>query len=279
MARYTFPGTGDKLVYQVSGGDILALANTSVAIYTDLACTTLADIQDSGGIAVPGSVLVTDSSSRLPDFKGPNGTPYGADTLYARVVGQVGNGTAIYARTDERLDSDTVVHCTSATRPTSPIDDQLIFETDTNKFLRWSTADNLWLTVVRKYAPDVVEVVANSAAFSALTTLATSNTIACDGVTAFDIMAQWSGGTCSIATDVFLFQLFEDGTQIAEIRRYAQSTAAGATDGGQVFKKKRVPSAGNHVYTLKAVRSSGTGTYTNLATASAPTFIEVKEAG
>lgn len=277
MTRRVFPETGDQLVYLVSGGDLLARAGASVGIYTDIDCTALANITDINDVSIPSSLLTVDSKSLLPTFKGPDGTPWGTDTLYARVVGDTGQGRVIYARSDDRLDTDTVIRCTSSTRPTSPSSGQLIYETDTDKLLRWHSGASLWFTPRGKYNPDVVLVTANSAAFSALTTLATSNVLAADGFTEFDIFGQWSGGTCTVATDIFLFQLFEDGTQIAEIRRYAQSTAAGATDGGQIACKKRVPSAGNHTYTLKGVRSAGTGTYTNLASAIAPTIIEVKE--
>lgn len=280
MARRIFPNGEDRLIYGYTNGGaaLTSKSGSTVTIYADSACTVLADIRTEAGGAIAGSVLAVGSDSRIPRFQGPDGTPYGVDTLYALVQGNVAPGEPIYARIDDRLDTDTFIRCTSSTHPTAPIDDQLIYESDTNKFLRWDTATSLWLSVNKKYPTDIVGVTANSAAITAETTIATSSVLAADGVTRFDIKGTWAGFTSTVATDQATYALYEDGVQIARVNRYSQSTAAGGGDGGTVERVGYLPAAGNHTYTLRLARAVGTGTVTNIAAATLPTQIVVKEA-
>ena len=100
MARLVFPNSGDRLVYRVSGTSLLVATATPVTIYTDSAGTLLADIQTyPGAVAVPGSVLVTDSTyGTMPEFYGPADS---SDTLYARASG--GPVTTLFAREDAEV--------------------------------------------------------------------------------------------------------------------------------------------------------------------------------
>lgn len=282
MARRIFPNDENRLVYgyTAAGEALTSKSGTTVRIFSDSGCTTLADIQTLAGATISGSLVPVDANSLMEKFKGPDGTPYGLDTLYGWPSGSVDTAEqfAIHSIYDDRLDLDTFIKCTSSTRPTTPTDDQMIYETDTGKLLYYDTASTKWLSVKKAYTPDVVEVVANSAAVSAETTIATSSTIAADGQTKFDITGCWAGFTSTVATDIHEYRLYEDSTLIAAVSRYANSTTANAGDGGTVIKRGRQPSAGNKVYTLRIIRLTGTGTITNLASSTKPTTIEVKEA-
>ena len=146
MTRRIFPNEENRLAYGYTSAGV-AYTNKSgstVTIYTDSAATSLADILTEAGGAIAGSVLTVSADGRMPRFQGPDGTPYGTDTLYALLQGNVAPGEPIYARYDDRLDRDTVVRCTSATRPTSPSDDQLIYETDTERVMRYNLGDTTW---------------------------------------------------------------------------------------------------------------------------------------
>lgn len=149
MTRRTFPNEENRLVYgyTTAGAEVTSKAGATVTIYTDSACTTLASIQTEAGATISGSVLTISSDSRIPRFLGPDGTPFGVDTLYALVQGAVAPGEPVYARYDDRLDRDTVIRCTSGTRPTSPLDDQLIYETDTERIMRYHLATTTWIIV------------------------------------------------------------------------------------------------------------------------------------
>jgi hypothetical protein len=104
VARRTFPDEGSRLAYSIPSatGVLTGVAATPVKVYTNSACTTLADIQTTGGAAIPGSILTVDANSLLPLFLGPADA---SDTLYVRAASlTTGTGTAIYARADDRLD-------------------------------------------------------------------------------------------------------------------------------------------------------------------------------
>jgi Major tropism determinant N-terminal domain/Pectate lyase superfamily protein len=99
--RLLFPADRTSLIYQGAFQPILTPPVTSVVIYADQAATTLADIVDTSGNAITGSVLQTDTSGMLPEFYGPPenvvrvwalaaGTPGGVTTpLDAEFPGQI----------------------------------------------------------------------------------------------------------------------------------------------------------------------------------------------
>ncbi len=101
MARLIGPDEASRLLYTNSPRQLASVAqNTAVVMYTDATLTTLADIVAVDGSALPGSSVLVDAYSRLPLFQYPNGV----DTVYCSVGG--GPSTPIYARTDDRLDSN-----------------------------------------------------------------------------------------------------------------------------------------------------------------------------
>lgn len=111
MARLVFGG--DDVTYRGGlGAAVLSQADQEIRLYLDAAATQPAlDLQTyPGAVAnVTGAVRV-DSWSRVPLFYGPDGV----DTLYAVVSG--GPATAIYARTDDRIDSLSVEKVTGQIR-------------------------------------------------------------------------------------------------------------------------------------------------------------------
>lgn len=99
MPRLVFPD--DQLVYALQGNLFTGKPGTKIYMYTDALATTLADIQDMTNATLVGSYVTVDSNSLIPLFQGPND---GRDTLYAKPEGG-GTAQALYARTDDRLDT------------------------------------------------------------------------------------------------------------------------------------------------------------------------------
>lgn len=86
MARRRFP-SDTRLAYQVVGGLLVPRVGSKVRIYTNAAATTLANIQTLGGVAIANAELTIDSTSRFPEFLGPDGVPFGPTSLFAKGVG------------------------------------------------------------------------------------------------------------------------------------------------------------------------------------------------
>lgn len=101
MARLVGPDEGSREVKTINGGGFFkSKASRTATVYTDSGATSLADILTyPGGVAISGSVVTIDSYSMLPLIQFPDGV----DTLYVVVDG--GPAWAIYARTDDRLDT------------------------------------------------------------------------------------------------------------------------------------------------------------------------------
>jgi hypothetical protein len=92
---------GGDLIY-VAGQVLKGGVGRSVHVYSDEACTTLAEIYTyPGNTLVSDSIVVGDSTSRTPLYYGPAA---GTDTLYTRVDG-TGPISTVRARTDDRLDA------------------------------------------------------------------------------------------------------------------------------------------------------------------------------
>lgn len=103
MARLTGPDESVRLVYLASGSNSgkAAAQGLSVPLYADAALTTAADVRTVGGAVIAGSppTLTVDAYSRIPLFLFPDGV----DTVYTSING--GPSVALYARTDDRLDT------------------------------------------------------------------------------------------------------------------------------------------------------------------------------
>lgn len=85
--RLRFPADRTSFIYQGSGEPILMPAGNGVIIYTDSNATTLADITDTAGTAIPDSKIFI-ANGLLPEFYGPTGHVL---RVYARSVGSVGS--------------------------------------------------------------------------------------------------------------------------------------------------------------------------------------------
>jgi hypothetical protein len=101
MARLIGPDEACRVVYLTGGTNAgkAAAQGLTAAIYTDIGLTAAADILTEAGAAISNSTITVDAYSRLPLFQFPDGV----DTLYTSVNG--GPVTALYARTDDRLDT------------------------------------------------------------------------------------------------------------------------------------------------------------------------------
>lgn len=116
MPRLTFPNGEDRLIYQTGispGSALLNVNGTKFNVYLDLACTTLANIQNADGTANPGSQIIVDNQSNLPIFLGPDDA---TDVLFLRVDQALGNGYRIHARYDDQLDSVEALNLTQDSR-------------------------------------------------------------------------------------------------------------------------------------------------------------------
>lgn len=102
MTRRVFPNDGATLAYLVTDSALRpVVAGTVISVYTDAAATIPADCQHMDGTAVSvGAPLQVNAYSQLPLWRGPDDS---TDTLYVVVAG--GPPTAVYARTDDRLDT------------------------------------------------------------------------------------------------------------------------------------------------------------------------------
>lgn len=144
MARRRFPHA-DKLVYQAVNGILSSKVGAKVRVYTDEACTVLADITTLGGVAIANSELTVDANSQFTDFLGPDGAPWGTDTLFGKGVGAA-SGIAMFARYDDRMDTleSNFTICTAATRPvTGLFNGKRIYETDT--FRHYTYNGSAWV--------------------------------------------------------------------------------------------------------------------------------------
>lgn len=104
MARLVFPDEGSQLVYRISGVMLTTAAGATATVYSNSAGTVPASIATHDGTTTPGAVIVgstltVNATSRLPLFWGPDSV----DTVYVKV--DSGPVTAVYARTDDRLDA------------------------------------------------------------------------------------------------------------------------------------------------------------------------------
>lgn len=75
-ARELFPL--DRVALRVTLPDqpVMPAVGAQFTVYADAACSTLADITDLAGNAIPGSVIAVGADSRLPQFQGPAGVSF-----------------------------------------------------------------------------------------------------------------------------------------------------------------------------------------------------------
>lgn len=100
MARLAGPDDASRLVYAVdSHGRLIGRAGVEVVLYASDALTTPADVLTIDGDAITGGVVEVDANSLLPLVQFPDG----ADRVF--VEGAAGEPVAVYARTDDRLDT------------------------------------------------------------------------------------------------------------------------------------------------------------------------------
>lgn len=101
MARRWFPQERTGFRAGTNGQALTSIAGTAVTVYTAETGGALANLLDSVGAAVTGSVLTFTTDSLLPDFQGPSDD---TDTLWGLPAG----GTTRYridARVDDRVDA------------------------------------------------------------------------------------------------------------------------------------------------------------------------------
>lgn len=69
--RLRFPDDRTTFIYQGAFQPILTPPITTIVVYADQAATTLADIVDTSGNPIPGSLVRTDATGLVPEFYGP----------------------------------------------------------------------------------------------------------------------------------------------------------------------------------------------------------------
>lgn len=97
--RWPFPQDRTAFRFAGPGSPLYAPSADRVTVYTDAACTVLADIQTAGGVPVAGSVLTTGIDTLIPVFLGP---ATDARVLYGRTSAGV---FEMDARVEDRMNA------------------------------------------------------------------------------------------------------------------------------------------------------------------------------
>jgi hypothetical protein len=116
--------------------------------------------------------------------------------------------------------------CTSSTRPASPFEGQVIYETNTKQTLVWQ--GTAWVMLTDADTPPGLQLVKTQTVGSAVTSVTVNDAFSSE----FDnYRITWSGGTQSASTDVYL-QIGGSTTGYFGVLAYANTTATltGATN-------------------------------------------------
>lgn len=92
MTRLRFPQDRTVFVYQGTNAPILTPPRTGIVVYTDSACTTLANIQTLTGTTIADSLIFAEQGL-MDEFLGPEG----AQRLFVRISGAIGAGKPVAA--------------------------------------------------------------------------------------------------------------------------------------------------------------------------------------
>jgi hypothetical protein len=117
----------------------------------------------------------------------------------------------------------------------------------------------------------MAQVTANSAAFSALTTLATAPAITTDGLTQVEVVFSFFDITKTVAGDAVNVSIYEGASVLMTYR-----LASVADPGGGSIRVVHTPAAGTRTYSVQASRVTGSGTATLQAAATYPAILTVK---
>lgn len=172
----------------------------------------------------------------------------------------------IHAPTTE----DTIRIVTSGTRPSDPYMGQMVFESDTKKFVGYGGTD--WAQRDAGGQLGYAQVVANQATITAevdITGLSVTVTVGTGRRVKITGSLYWTN-TGTAGTD--LTKIYEDGVQINE-RAIPANTAAHGVECVVV----KTPTAGSRTYKVRGQATAGTGT--SNASATFPAFIVVEDIG
>lgn len=153
------------------------------------------------------------------------------------------------------------VICTAATRPGSPANGQLAYETDTGRLIVFRTNGSIGWQILSN--PTVLTYdlssVSNGPTSAATELTLRQITLTSSGPSSgtVEVAFSWYNFTQTVATDVFLLRMYDvgAGTQFGE-----HLLVPGLNSGGGVFRAVTAISAAGQVYQARIVRSSGTGT-------------------
>lgn len=115
--RFLFPEDRMTFVYGPPGSPILNPPRTGFQIFTNPACTALADIEDTQGNPIAYATVYTDEVGQLPEFYGPAGL---VRRVYAKVVGTQQAGHALLAQFSDQLQNVPLI--TSGSHAPGPSD-------------------------------------------------------------------------------------------------------------------------------------------------------------
>lgn len=173
--------------------------------------------------------------------------------------------------------------CTSSTRPSNPVAGSAIWETDTNKFLIYTTATTGWVPPWNVAWGQTQQ----AGGFGSVVTSGTTE-IVLHTSTAFTAVANrriritsYLSGQLSVLNDTFSFRV-RRGTTIAGTligTKNVQCSVGGGYVIPYTFVTTDTTSAGSLQYVLTVVRTGGTGTFTSLADATSDNQILTEDMG
>lgn len=185
--------------------------------------------------------------------------------------------TATAADINTYLAKQVVIVCTSGTRPGSPVEGMVIYETDTDKCLTYDGATWNLPKNVAGGTLGYAEAVANQTGITAavdLTSLSVAVTVGAGRrirVTGFT-----RPFAATVTTDAVEMMINEGATLLQSIpTRFSETARPEGLMGAVIL----TPSVGSHTYKLQMRRYAGTGTISNEAAANAPSFIHVEDVG
>lgn len=176
------------------------------------------------------------------------------------------------------LMKQSVIVCTSGTRPASPIEGMTIYETDTDKLLIYTTATTLWNPPWNlpwgyiSESKNTSTVTTNSGNLTTVTFTAVQNS-------RYRVTGQTYGVASTVAGDV-AFVTLQDNAGVNFTQQLIEcSTAASGKNGSTIVGTITASASGSVTYRFVGGRAAGSGNTSFAAGATNPILLMVEDMG